>query len=65
MFYFFAGQCRPTGIFFAAACEEPPYASKIQSIERKDEKEKKLVRRREAEMHERFKASVTGALDSD
>ena len=38
MFYFFAGQCRPTGIFFAAACEEPPYASKIQSIERKDEK---------------------------
>ena len=38
MFYFFAGQCRPTGIFFAAACEEPPYASKIQSIERKDGK---------------------------
>ena len=64
MFYFFAGQCRPTGIFFAAAGEGPPYASKIQSIERKDEK-KKLVRRKEAEMHERFKASVTEALDSD
>ena len=42
MFYFFAGQCRPTGIFFAAACEEPPYASKIQSIERKDGKKKKI-----------------------
>ena len=42
MFYFFAGQCRPTGIFFAAACEEPPYASKIQSIERKDEKKKEI-----------------------
>ena len=28
-------------------------------------KKKKLVRRREAEMHGRFKASVTGALDSD
>lgn len=51
--------------FFAAAGEGPPYASKIQSIERKDEKKKELVRRREAKMHGRFKASVTGALDSD